>query len=574
VRDTIFISYRSKNQDWLNRFKDALSPGEIRGKYRVWSSLQLRPGEQWEHKIDENISAAKVALVLVTAEYLKSRYIANNELPQLLDRRSNRGLDFFWVPIEPVSDVNLRLANLDGIEAACKKDKPLSNLSDQDCQKVIGGICEQLIDSMESDLTDLTRRELKSDVSGALGNDVILREEVKLGDFSIIYRAQRNRRDVVVKAAIPSIRLDWIASDFKLRADWFQEFGEPPFINVRDAVQKDRLSCAIMDYIPFPTLNQLIKPNGGLDPKIVASVLAQVARAASNLHEKTKTENEKIVRLIGPLRPKHIFYNQKERSIRVSPLDISNATLQSCASRPLLMLSEGELSSLSPERYAGDPPRFETDQYYIGLLGLELLTGERPVTVESFADLEKINAFFDAPLLKFEKYREELPELFFVLAKMLERRPENRWPNMSEVCRALNRIVEGKLPEKLRNHAIETFRLLDRIKFYDAFYDRFFEKSPRSRELFKSTNWKEQRQKLHEAVGVLLNFRPEDPQNLEMANYAQRHRTLGVAREDFAAFREAFIDTLVKERIDGRGIDAWRAILNAAVTYMTAELKA
>jgi hemoglobin-like flavoprotein len=239
----------------------------------------------------------------------------------------------------------------------------------------------------------------------------------------------------------------------------------------------------------------------------------------------------------------------------------------------LLMLSEAELSSLSPERYAGDPFRFETDQYYIGLLGLELLTGEPPVAVKSFADLEKINAFFDAPLSKFERYRGELPELFFVLARMLERRPEDRWSDMFEVYRALNRIVEGKLPEKLRNHAIETFKMLDDTKFYRDFYNCFFEKSPRSRELFKKINWKEQHQKLHEAVGVLLTFRPEDPQNLEMSNYARRHRALGLTSQDFAAFREAFIDTLIKERIDGYGIDAWRAIFNAGVAYMSAQLK-
>jgi TIR domain len=337
VRDTIFISYSSKNQEWLDRFKNALRPGEIRDKYRVWSSLQILAGEKWGRQIDENLSAAKVALVLVTSDYLASDYVAKNELPQLLNRQSNRGLDLFWVPIEPVSVVDLKLANLDEIEAACRKDRPLSRLSDQDCQKTIGEICEKIIRSVDSDLTNITRNELKTDVNrvlGTLGTDVVLREEIELGDFSIIYKARKNRKDVVVKAAMPSIRFDWLASDFKSRADWFQEFGEPPFIKIIDAVNEHHLSCAIMDYVPFPTLHQMIKPNVSLGPKIVVSVLAQVARAASNLHEKTRTENEKVVRLMGPLRPSHIFYNQNDRSIRVSPLDISNATLESCASRP------------------------------------------------------------------------------------------------------------------------------------------------------------------------------------------------------------------------------------------------
>lgn len=40
--------------------------------------------------------------------------------------------------------------------------------------------------------------------------------------------------------------------------------------------------------------------------------------------------------------------------------------------------------------------------------------------------------------------------------------------------------------------------------------------------------------------------------------------------EYFAAFRQAFIDTLVKAGVDDYAVDAWRAILNAGVDYMAA----
>jgi len=295
----------------------------------------------------------------------------------------------------------------------------------------------------------------------------------------------------------------------------------------------------IMEHVALPTLKEVIKQAGtGLPPASVAELLAQVAEVASSVHQTVISEKGPAL-LIGPLRPSHIFYNANDRKIKISPLGISNATLQSCDSQPLLVLGEDELTSLAPERYAGERSAPATDQYYIGLLGLELLTGELPITVTCYGDLEKKKAFFDAPMSEFKKHREASPALFFVLARMLERRPENRWPSMLEVQKSLYRITEGKLPEKLRNDAIDTYKNLSRNAFYRDFYDRLFHIAPRAKDFFKNTNWEEQCRKLEEAVGVLLNFRPEDPQNLKMSSYAVRHRELEIQQEYFFAFRAA-----------------------------------
>src|SRR5262249_36588207 len=123
----------------------------------------------------------------------------------------------------------------------------------------------------------------------------------------------------------------------------------------------------------------------------------------------------------------------------------------------------------------------------------------------------------------------------------------------------------------LRNHAMETYKTLN-TTFYREFYDQFFDKSPGSKEFFKHTNLEEQYRKLHDAVDALLAFRPEDKQHRDVLRYTQRHRVLGLTPEHFSAFREAFIDTLLRRGFDEYAIDAWRAILNAGVVYMIGEL--
>jgi len=130
--NTVFVSYSRKNQKWLERFEDALKPGVIRNKYNIWSDKQLRASEEWRPEIEAMMSAAKVALLLVTPEFLASSYIATKELPELLARRSKRGLQLFWVPVESVSEEMLHFADLDKIQACWEKDRPLASLPDAD----------------------------------------------------------------------------------------------------------------------------------------------------------------------------------------------------------------------------------------------------------------------------------------------------------------------------------------------------------------------------------------------------------------------------------------------------------
>jgi hypothetical protein len=88
----------------------------------------------------------------------------------------------------------------------------------------------------------------------------------------------------------------------------------------------------------------------------------------------------------------------------------------------------------------GKRSRSETDQYYIALLGLELLTGKPPVTVTCYADLDKKKVFFDAPLATFEQHRRKAPALFFVLKRMLEVHLEGRWKKMSGARNTLGKL--------------------------------------------------------------------------------------------------------------------------------------
>jgi hemoglobin-like flavoprotein len=577
MRNAIFISYSHADKPWLARVENALKIGVTSELYSTWSDEQIGAGEHWESEIEENIASARIALLLVTPEFLQSTYIGTKELPAIVDRNQRKGLVLQWVPIKFVSDVKLKLVCLDGIQSLWPIDRPLADLSADECQKAIEVISAKLIMSLglRANINTQTIEALESDLKAALGTKVVLGERIAFGDGSLIYKAKQEDEEIAVKVAMPSMRRAWVATDFVARANGFRKILDPLFIRIHNARSDAHINWVTMDHVALPTLKDVMTQSGtaGLPPQVVTQVLAKVTLAASNLHQESMgRDNDLGPLLVGPLRPNHIYRNPDNGKIKISPIQISQATLQTSQARPLSVLAEDELTWLAPEQYDGRRVQVATDQYYIGLLGLELLTGAPPVTVNCFADLNKKRAFFAAPMAEFDKYRKASPALFFVLARMLERRPEDRWPSMADAHRALGQIAEGSLPDELRSKARDTYRKLRGSNFYGDVYQGMFSISDETRKFFdaRNINMEEQHKKLHEAAGVLLNFRPTDDPN-PMSRHAADHHALGLQLEHFTAFRAAFLTALSRQKPkpDRYAVDAWRAILDAGIAYMT-----
>jgi eukaryotic-like serine/threonine-protein kinase len=104
----IFISYARKDNEsddpryrWLDRFKDHLRPLASEGLISTFSDHDIGIGESWNEKIQENLTLAKVAVLLVSPAFLASEYIRNNELPALLKRLKDQGVVILPIILRP-----------------------------------------------------------------------------------------------------------------------------------------------------------------------------------------------------------------------------------------------------------------------------------------------------------------------------------------------------------------------------------------------------------------------------------------------------------------------------------------
>lgn len=97
VRDQIHISYSARDRTWCELLKTQLKPVTGALGLSVSSDLDLGPGEAWEEQITNALGRARLAIVLVSADYLASDDLMERELPRLVELARSGELSLTWL---------------------------------------------------------------------------------------------------------------------------------------------------------------------------------------------------------------------------------------------------------------------------------------------------------------------------------------------------------------------------------------------------------------------------------------------------------------------------------------------
>jgi hypothetical protein len=168
-RTSVFISYSHEDKKWLDKLKKMLVPLERMGTITTWDDTKIKGGADWRKEIDEALSSARVAVLLVTQEFLTSRFIADSELPQVLQAAEREGLTILWVAVEHSFYEPTAIAKY---QPANNPRKPLESLRRWQRNKELVNICKQIYQAATTErvsetLPKVTRKSMDS--SDALG---------------------------------------------------------------------------------------------------------------------------------------------------------------------------------------------------------------------------------------------------------------------------------------------------------------------------------------------------------------------------------------------------------------------
>jgi Leucine-rich repeat (LRR) protein len=142
----IFISYSHRDSDWLKRLETMLKPLTRGLKITLWADTKIASGANWKDEIEQALAASKVALLIVSPNFLASDFISEHELPVLLSAAKKHGLRILWMAVSHSLYKETEIAEY---QALHDPTKPLDGLPAAEQNQVLFRICENIKESLE-----------------------------------------------------------------------------------------------------------------------------------------------------------------------------------------------------------------------------------------------------------------------------------------------------------------------------------------------------------------------------------------------------------------------------------------
>jgi len=121
---TVFVSYSHRDEAWKRRLVTHLEVLEFEGAVDVWDDRRIAAGDGWRPEIEQAIERASVAVLIISPDFLTSRFIREQELTRILERRSRQQLRVVPVIARPCAWQ--AVAALQGIQARPVDGRALS----------------------------------------------------------------------------------------------------------------------------------------------------------------------------------------------------------------------------------------------------------------------------------------------------------------------------------------------------------------------------------------------------------------------------------------------------------------
>ena len=137
----VFISYSHRDKRWLERLQVHLKPLVREGDIELWDDTRIQPGADWKAEIGRALAGARVAVFLVSPDFLASDFIHDEELPALLDAAEKRGTRILSVILSHCLYADSKLGRFQAINSP---DRPLEGLAKAGRDKALSDLARAI----------------------------------------------------------------------------------------------------------------------------------------------------------------------------------------------------------------------------------------------------------------------------------------------------------------------------------------------------------------------------------------------------------------------------------------------
>ncbi len=246
-----------------------------------------------------------------------------------------------------------------------------------------------------------------------------IRGELGRGGMAVVYLARDLRldRSVAIKVMLPGLFLtQGMAERFLQEARIAARLYHPNIIIVHAVEQTDDLFYFVMNLVEGAAVDELLRLRTPLAIDEVRWILLQAARALGHAHGEGVVHRD--------VKPANLMINTKGDLV-VSDFGIAKVGESSHLTRTGAAI--GTPAYMSPEQVMGLEVGAPSDQYSLGVAAFEMLTG-RPPFGGAVLQIQWAHAN-DAPPSLRELRPDCPPALVDAIARMLAKKPEERWPS-------------------------------------------------------------------------------------------------------------------------------------------------
>jgi eukaryotic-like serine/threonine-protein kinase len=268
-----------------------------------------------------------------------------------------------------------------------------------------------------------------------IGGRYEIEELVGTGGMSSVYRARDRvlERRVALKVLHEHFSADpEYVERFRREARAIARLNHPNIVTVIDRGEFGKRQFIVFEHIPGENLKEVVEREGQLPVAQALALTHQIARGLAFAHQHGVVHRD--------VKPQNVLLDES-RTAKVTDFGIARS-LDPGEELTQTGTLLGTSDYIAPEQASGEPIDARSDQYSLGVLLYELLTGEVPYPADSFMAVAMRHLRDPVPSVR-ERRRDVPDRVDKIVARAMAKRPADRFPSTEAMMGA----IEGALAE-------------------------------------------------------------------------------------------------------------------------------